>query len=102
MPGRMNFEFELGNARTRRVRDDDAPMRLLVLGDFSGRPLADRLPLASRPTHKVDVDTLDAVMQRIAPKLQLAGGDIAFRTIDDFHPDALFGRAGMFAALRQA
>jgi type VI secretion system protein ImpC len=101
MPGRMEFEFESGSPRTGRPRDDSTPMRLLVLGDFSGRPVAERPPLATRPTHKVDVDTLDAVMQRIGPRLQIAADQIALRSIDDFHPDALFGRAAVFEALRR-
>src|SRR5262245_42109469 len=101
MPGRMEFEFELGGTRKGRPRDDGTPMRILVLGDFSGRPAGERPPLATRPTHKVDVDTLDAVMQRIGPRLQMGADEIAFRSIDDFHPDALFRRAAVFEALRR-
>ena len=76
-------------------------MRILVVSDFSGRPVAERPPLAKRPTHKVDVDTLDAVMQRIGPRLRMAADEIALRSIDDFHPDALFRRAALFEALRR-
>ena len=100
MPGRI--EFELGRARKGRARDDGTPMRLLVLGDFSGRPVAERVPLPTRPTHKVDADTFDAVMQRISPRIQTPAGEISFRTMDDFHPDALFNRVEVFNALRQA
>lgn len=103
MAGRMDFELDLGGARQRRAaRDESEPMRLLVLGDFSGKPSADRPPLATRPTHKVDVDTLDAVIQRIGPRLLRPSGEIAFRSIDDFHPDSLFSRVGLFEALRHA
>jgi predicted component of type VI protein secretion system len=98
----MEFEFDLGGRRQGRQRDDSKPMRLLLIGDFSGRVGAERPPLASRPTHKIDVDTLDAVMQRLKPRLQTKGGEIAFRTIDDFHPDALFTRVELFQALRHA
>ena len=67
MPGRMEFEFDLGGnrkgrGREDRGRDDSKPMRLLVIGDFSGRPVAERPPLSSRPTHRVDIDTLDVAM----------------------------------------
>jgi hypothetical protein len=58
----MEFEFDLGGSRKGRERDDSKPMRLLVIGDFSGSPVAERPPLASRPTHKVDLDTLDVVL----------------------------------------
>ena len=101
MPGRMEFEFELGSTRKGRPRDDDTPMRLLLIGDFSGKAAAERPPLATRPTHKVDVDTLDAVMQRISPRLQMGADEIALRSIDDFHPDAVFRRATVFEALRR-
>jgi type VI secretion system protein ImpC len=98
----MEFEFDLGGRPTGRQREETAPMRLLVLGDFSGKPAAERAPLASRPTHRVDVDTLDAVMKRLGPRLQTKSGEIAFTTIDDFHPDSLFARVEVFRALRQA
>lgn len=76
-------------------------MRLLILGDFSARPSGERRPLAERPTQRVDVDSLDSVMQRLAPRLALAGTDIRFESLDDFHPDALFARVPVFASLRQ-
>jgi type VI secretion system ImpC/EvpB family protein len=98
----MEFEFNMGDTRVARVRDESEPLRLLVIGDFSGKPVADRPPLPTRPTRKVDVDTLDAVMQRVGPRLQTPTGEIAFRAVDDFHPDALFNRVEVFEALRQA
>ena len=58
MPGRMEFELGLGRSAAPR-RAAGAPMRLLILGDFSGAPMAERRPLAQRPTHAVDVDSLD-------------------------------------------
>ncbi len=77
-------------------------MRLLVLGDFSGRAAADRPPLAERPTHRVDLDRLDPLMKRLAPRLVLPGGALHFEQLDDFHPDALYARFGPFDALRRA
>jgi type VI secretion system protein ImpC len=100
MPGRL--EFDLGFGRAGRRRDDDEPMRLLVLGDFSGKALAERPPLASRPTLRVDIDTIDAVMKRLAPRLSVPAGEIEFAKLDDFHPDRLYARLDLFKALRQA
>ena len=77
-------------------------MRLLVLGDFSGKPTADRTPLAARSTQRVDIDNLDAVIRRIGPRLTLAAGEIEFEQIDDFHPDRLYARLGLFQGLRNA
>ena len=71
MPGHLEFDFGFG--RSGRPRDEDEPMRLLVLGDFSGKPAAERPPLATRPIARVDVDTLDDVMKRLAPRLTRAG-----------------------------
>ena len=68
---------------------------------FSAKPAAERPPLGTRPTHMVDVDALDAVMQRIAPRVPTAADEIALSSIDDFHPDALFRRAAVFEALRR-
>jgi type VI secretion system ImpC/EvpB family protein len=77
-------------------------MRLLVLGDFSGKPAAERPPLASRPARHVDLDNVDDVMRRLEPRATVASGDIAFQKIDDFHPDQLYARLEPFKALRDA
>ena len=113
MPGRMEFQLNLPKSAANPVRRDPAaPLRLLIMADFSGRadretpgPLAD---LASRPLLNVDVDNLDAVMARMAPKLRLTGAEsgsaltIGFSQLDDFHPDALYRRLEGFQALRRS
>jgi type VI secretion system protein ImpC len=100
MPGRLEFDLSLGRAGRPRVNDD--PMRLLVLGDFSGTPAAERPPLASRPIARVDVDTLDDAIKRLAPRLSGPAGGIQFAQLDDFHPDRLYARLEVFKALREA
>ena len=97
MAARLKFDVSLGPAGRRR--DETAPMRLLVLGDFSRTSVSERPPLASRPTHRVDVDSLDDVIGRLRPKLALPAGEIAFARIDDFHPDQLAARLEVFKAL---
>ena len=97
MPERL--KFDLGFGRPGRRRDDGEPMRLLVLGDFRGH--GERPALSSRPTQQVDVDSLDDVMQRLAPRLNLTVGELQFRRIDDFHPDRLYERLELFQALRE-
>lgn len=99
------MEFSLGpspDTGEHRPRRADAPMRLLLLGDFSGRAAAERVPLADRPTHRVDLDLLDPLMRRLRPTLALAAGTLEFTALDDFHPDALYRRLALFDALRQA
>ena len=100
MPGRLEFDLNLGP--TGRPRDDSEPMRLLVLGDFSGNAAAKRPPLGSRPTLRVDVDNVNDVMRRLSPRLSVPAGDISFEQIDDFHPDRLYARLEQFQTLRQA
>ena len=100
MPSPFEFEMRFGGGSRRR--DDDDPMRLLVVGDFSGKPADQRPPLASRPTLRVDADNLDEVMRRSRPQLSLPAGEIRFDEIDDFHPDRLYARLDLFQTLRQA
>src|SRR5215207_8258898 len=100
MPERFDFEF--GSRRAAERRDGDEPMRLLLAGDFSGTPAAERPALADRRTHQIDVDSLDDVMRRLAPRVTLESGEVQFQQIDDFHPDRLYRRLHLFQALRQA
>ncbi|MDG4555059.1 MAG: type VI secretion system contractile sheath large subunit [Candidatus Competibacter sp.] len=115
MPGRMEFQFELPRSASRpRRRDSDAPLRVLVMADFSGRAQRETpaalLDLASRALLTVNADNLDAIMARLTPKLRLAmnGGSggaaltIGFAQIDDFHPDALYQRLELFQSLRRS
>ena len=103
MPGRLDLEFGFSRSAARRTRSDGVK-RLLLMGDFSGGGVkaAARAALASRTTHKVDIDNIDQVMRRIAPSLRLPAGDLAFTQLDDFHPDHLYQRLDLFQALRKA
>ena len=85
-------------------------MRMLVMGDFSGRAnrdAEDPSDLAHRKTILVDVDNFDRVLARMAPRLQLpigvAGDVIAleFNNLEDFHPDTLYRRLPPFQGLRE-
>ena len=111
MAQRLEFEFRsrLGSDKSPR-RGGTVPMRLLLCGDFTGRAgqaapaQPDAASLAVRPVLRVDADNLDTVMARLAPALQLTiGGDpvpVRFDSLDDFHPDALFGKLEHFTRLR--
>ena len=100
MPGRMEFNLSLSRQAAPRI-SNRGPMRLLVMGDFRGQPVAARKPLAERATLRVDVDNLDAVMGRLMPRLQLPAAELDFAGLEEFHPDALYARLPVFAALRQ-
>ncbi len=102
MPSRLQFDFQPTPASGRRR---SGPMRLLLLGDFSGRPASERPALASRPTLRLDADNFDDVLGRLAPRLRLGTGDeaaeIEFGELEHFHPDALYSRVPLFASLRR-
>ncbi len=101
MAGRLEFTFSAAPEGARR-RESQGPLRLLLLGDFSALSARPRVPLADRPTLKVDVDNLDDVIARLAPAAKAAGQDVDFAGLDDFHPDSLHARLPLFQALREA
>ena len=111
MPGRMEFQLNLPkSAPTPIRRDSDAPPRILIMADFSGRahrePPAVGPDLASRPLLMVDADRFNTVMARLEPTLRLplaADADLTvrFAQLDDFHPDTLYRRLEPFQTLRR-
>lgn len=101
MPGRMEFSFASPRSEGKRI-DDGRPFRMLLVGDFSHLPAAERPPLGARPTHRVDGDNFKVVLRRLAPRLELAQARLEFASLDDFHPDSLYRRLPLFQALREA
>lgn len=114
MPGRVSFEVVLGAASgpARRTPIRDGTMRVLVLGDFSGRGNRGAVSpgnLGERPVLPLDIDAFDATFRRLAPSLVLRGGAqagggkaIDFEGLEDFHPDRLYARLDPFRALRDS
>jgi hypothetical protein len=108
MPTRLEVDLDtIARRPAPRRRVEGAPMRLLLLGDFSGRAargLDDPTALAARPALRVDLDTLDTVLARLAPVVEHAseGATVAipFASLDAFHPDRLFERSELFAPSR--
>jgi type VI secretion system protein ImpC len=85
-------------------------MRMLVMGDFSGRRgqgMEDAARLGERHPVRVDIDDFDQRFSQFAPRLMLPlgapgsqGYPITFARLDDFHPDRLYQRLDLFHALR--
>lgn len=82
--------------------------RIALLGDFSGRANRGELEtgdaLAKRKPIRVDVDNIDAVIQRMKITLSLPLGQDAAISVpiggmDDFHPDQLFEKVDVFTEL---
>lgn len=90
--------------------EPEAPFRVLIMGDFSGR--ANRAlssgSLSRRNPIFVDRDNFDEVMSRLGIEIHLPMGKKApplklhFRELDDFHPDQLFDRLEPLKALRES
>jgi len=120
MNGRMDFEFGFKNASASPRGRTDEPMRILLLGDFSGRAAGNQLQpeiaLAKRPVVAVDIDNFDDVMARFSPQVRLpidapgsdtpgSGGApvgefaLQFKDLDDFHPDDLYQKLDVFHGL---
>jgi type VI secretion system protein ImpC len=100
---RLEAESEPRPARV----EDDAPFRILLAADFSGRAargLAETgVSLGDRKAFRIDLDSLDATIARLEPQVRLRDGDtIRLRELDDFLPDSLFSRIGRFASLKDA
>ncbi len=110
--GRLSVELTTGMPASTGTPQRDVPLRIGILGDFSGRThrrasppppkLKDRRPL------RVDRDNLDQVLQKAGIELQLPvlGPNnpcvrIRIAELDDFHPDNLFQRVEIFAAFRE-
>ena len=76
-------------AKAARRRESDEPSRLLLMGDWLGAtPTSEAL--GQRKLLRVDIDHFDALMQRLAPSVDLPDhGRLSFTSLDDFHPDAL-------------
>lgn len=109
MSGPVDFEFRFGRAPAGPNRGrGDGPLRILVLGDFGGTRTGRGGGLAGRPIVPVDADSIDAVLARLAPGLDLAMSDptgfavqIDIRQFDDFHPDALYDGLTLFRQVRE-
>ena len=88
------------------------PFRIALIGDFSGRAnrglVETGRAVAGRRPVRVDRDSLDDAIARLAPRLDLElqpSGErveIAFSSLDDFHPDRLYERLPRFRSLRDA
>lgn len=103
---RTSFDFNLGTSPARDAcrREPESPLRILVIGDFSGRgtgAVGDVGDYATRRPLRVDIDVFDQVLRKIAPRYRTSGGDaLDFNDIDDFHPDTLYRRLPVFEKLR--
>ena len=94
------------------VASPTTPFRIALLGDFSGRRnrgiTETGRALAARRPLRVDRDTVDEALARLAPELRVQLGDtrepslLRFAELEDFHPDRIHDRLPVFRSLRDA
>ena len=111
MSNRLDFEFGLGTAPAGkpRPRQDHEPMRILLMGDLSGRSSRGEpaeQALSERTVRAVDIDNLEQQFARLAPALALPltaaqATRVEIRSLDEVHPDELYGRIEVFEELRR-
>lgn len=104
-PGSVSFDISFDRARASEPIDDDAPLRIVILGSFSARTGDEAGPCRAA---RVDCDNFDAACARFGASLRLppcAEGtleiDLPLRTLDDFHPDQLLKNVVPLANLAQ-
>lgn len=96
-----DFTIDITAGRDRSAPEElhEQPFRIALIGDWSGRGSRgaheSAAKIAARQPHAVDRDDLDQVMEELAPALTLrladgGGLNLAFRCLDDFHPDRLY------------
>ena len=96
----IDFVIEAETETQPRVEHgEQEPFRLLLMGDFSG--LAERKPLAHRRPILVDRDNFEEVLAKLRPVAEVPAGRLTFIELDDFHPDVIYSRLPVFAALRE-
>jgi type VI secretion system protein ImpC len=106
----FNLDITAGRDRAPGQPIEDAPFRIALIGDWSGRGSRGRVEsagrIAARQPHQVDRDDLELAMEDLGVELALrveGSGPpltIRFRSLDDFHPDQLYARLPIFQALR--
>jgi len=106
MPESLAFEFSFSQPKQEPTLRADQPMRILILGDFSGRAQRgkeDAATLSTRRINQIDIDNIEQTMARMAVGVRLSinniATDIAVRELEDFHPDRLYQSLDIFKTM---
>jgi type VI secretion system ImpC/EvpB family protein len=88
--GKLTFDLSLGTAAKPAPRDPDAPLHVLVVGDFGGH--SQQTEGGGKPAG-VDCDNFAEIMAALQPRCRLTLGgqpaELSLASLDDFHPDRL-------------
>ena len=94
----LGYDVNFGTIAARPRPSPGPAFRLAVLGDFSGRAskgvIETGAKLMARKPLRVDADTLDDVIARLAPRIVIPLGDegtvaVPVASMDDLHPDQI-------------
>lgn len=110
--GNMEVNLSSTGRATSGRPDPETPFRVLVVGDFSGRAnrgVCERFGRAApRRPLIFDCDSLEQVMEKLSPRIELALEQrndcqitLEFSEMEDFHPDRIYERLELFKALRK-
>jgi type VI secretion system protein ImpC len=110
--GELEFKLVADMENPAGAPDPEAPFRILIMGDFSGRTNRSVAPSgtawANQRPIRIDRDNFDAVMSKLGVglKLSIQGKpetfiSIRFSELEDFHPDHLYEFLEVFQALKE-
>jgi type VI secretion system ImpB/VipA family protein len=89
----VKLDINAGTDRSPVKPASEAPFRILLLGDFSGRANRGAPAPPSRKPVMIDRDNFDQVMAHMGAELHLGRGQqgprmaLRFQELEDFHPD---------------
>jgi predicted component of type VI protein secretion system len=86
--GKLTFDFSLGASPKAVPREPDAPLHIVIMGDFSGQQAQ-----SGQKSVRIDCDNFDQVMAGLKARCRIPLGgktaDFSLSSLDDFHPDRL-------------
>ncbi len=88
---------------TKESKDDQSPMHIAIIGDFSGRSSrGESAAITHRKVTEIDRDNFDEVFAALKVELILPFDDeaIAFSDFDELHPDHLVEHVSLFERFR--
>ncbi len=105
----ITYDVEIGDA----VEKKELPLVVGLMADLSGQPLEPPPKLKDRRFVEIDRDNFNAVMTKIAPRLDLSVPDtfkgegnlkveLTFNDFDQFHPEAIARKVPRLAKLLEA
>ena len=93
----VHLDVNPGAHPSAAVLEPDAPFRILLLGNFSGRSSQAAKSSTDWKPVEIDRDNFEEVLARLSP--EFAG--VRFRELDDFHPDRIYQQSNLFQRLRE-